>query len=100
MQNYAASEHISEQEPSGPGHAHMTQHTERDTDEQEPSGPGHCTRNATQHNERAHRLTGAKLPRTAHTQHNVAGEHTGKQEGGQVAQNTAHTTQHTERAHR
>ena len=77
------------------------------------------TAHATQHGERAHLHTGAKCPKTPHTQHNAPGEHTGEQEPSgpghhtdntthragapvnrsQVAKDTAHTTQHTERAH-
>ena len=78
------------------------------------------TANATQHTERAHRGTGAKWPRTPHTQSNTPSGRTGEQEssgpghrtgkathpagapvnGSQVAQDTAHATQQTARAHR
>ena len=78
------------------------------------------TVHATQHTERAHRWTGAKWPRTLHTQHNTQSGHTGEQEPSgpghrthntthpvgrpvirsQVAQDTAQAKQHIERAHR
>ena len=78
------------------------------------------TAHATQQTTRAHRLTGAKWPRTPHTQSNAPSGHTGEQEpsgpghrtrnttnhagtllnGSQVAQDTAHAKQRTERAHR
>ena len=38
------------------------------------------TAHAKQHTEQAHRRTGAKLPRTPHTQHNTPSGHTGEQE--------------------
>ena len=70
--------------------------------------------------EQAHRWTGAKLPRTAHTQGNALSGPTGEPEPGgpgrrtrnikhragtpskrsQVAQNTAHATQQTTLTHR
>ena len=108
--------------------------------QQEPSHPGHHTRNtapwsgtplnrnqvaqdtahATQRIERADPRTGAKWPRTPHTQHNAPSEHIGEQEPSrpghrtrktthragtpvnrnQVAQDTAHARQGTKRAHR
>ena len=69
------------------------------------------TAHATQHTEQAHRTTGAKWPKTPHTQHNTPSEHTGEQEPSgpghrrrnttnragtlvnrsQAAQDTAHT---------
>ena len=75
---------------------------------------------AKQHTEGAHRSTGAKWPRTPHTQHNTPSGHTSEQEASgpghrtskatqragtsmnrsQLAQDTAHATQHTEQAHR
>ena len=75
---------------------------------------------ATQPMKQAHRRTGAKWPRTPHTQHNTSSEHTGEQEPGgpghptrktthragtpvnrsQVARDTAQAKQRTERAHR
>ena len=78
------------------------------------------TAHATQHTGRAHRRTGAKWPRTLHTQHNTPSEHTGEQKPrgpghrtrkathqagapvkrSQVAQDTAPATQHTQRAYR
>ena len=78
------------------------------------------TAHAKQHTERAHRRTGARWPRTPHTQHNTPRGHTGEQEpsgpghrtrntrhraGTPVnrsleAQDTAHAKQHTELAHR
>ena len=137
------SAHTGEQGPSDPGHrTQNTQHNtpRKHTREQEPSGRGHRARNAagrartpvnasqvpqdtahaTQHTERAHRSTGAKWPRTPHTQHNTPTVCTGEQEPSgpghrtcnathragttvnrsQVAQDTARATQRTERAHR
>ena len=78
------------------------------------------TARATQPTERAHQLTGAKWPRTPHTQSIGRSKHTGEQEPSgpgqctrkithragrpvnrsQVSQDTAHAQQHTERAHR
>ena len=75
---------------------------------------------ATGHTGRAHRLTGAKWPRTPPTQHNAPSEHTGQQEPSgqghhthntthrahtpltrsQVAQDTADAAPHSEPAHR
>ena len=78
------------------------------------------TVHATQPTKRAHRRTGAKWPRTPHTQHNTPSEHTSEQKPGgpghpthktthragtpvnrsQVARDTAQAKQRTERAHR
>ena len=78
------------------------------------------TADAKQRTIRAHRLTGAKWPRTPHTQHNTLSGHTGEQEPSgpghrtskathsagtpvitsHVAQDTAQAAQHTERTHR
>ena len=80
----------------------------------------HAPQPTAQHTERAHRWTGAKWPRTPHTQHNKPSKHTGEQEpsgpgrrtpnttdragtpmnGSPEAQDTARGTQQTERAHR
>ena len=77
------------------------------------------TAHATQHTERAHQLSGAKYPRTPHTQQHTPSEHNRDQQprgpghrtrntthrvsvlvnGNQVAQDTAHAKQRTERAH-
>ena len=77
------------------------------------------TAHAKQHTEQAHRLTGAKWPRTSHTQHNTPSGHTVEREPrgpghrtrntlqgagapvnrGQMAQDTADPTQQTARAH-
>ena len=90
-----------------------TPHTQNNTPsghtgEHEPGGPGHRTRNtthragtpvnrsqgaqdiahATQHTERAHRWTGARRPRTPHTQHNTTSGNTGEQESGGPAHRT------------
>ena len=110
------------------------------TGNQELSGPGHCTRKTThgadtpvirsqvdhdtahtrQCTKRAHGCTGAKCPRTPHTQHNTQSKHTGEQEPsgqghrtrnathrvgtlvnkGQVTQDTAQVTQQLGRTHR
>ena len=76
------------------------------------------TAHARQHTERAHRSTGAKWPRTLHTQRSTPSRHTVEQEPSgpgnitrnitprastpvhrsQVAQVTAHATQRTELA--
>ena len=73
------------------------------------------TAHAKQHTEQAHRQTGAKWPRTPHTQHNTRSGHTGEREPrgpghlmrnaphragtpvnrSQVVQDTADTTQQT-----
>ena len=118
MQRKAPSGHTGEQEPSGPGH--RTRNTTRRAST--PVNRSHVaqeTAHATQRTERAHRCTGAKWPRTPHTQGSTPSEHTGEQEPSgsghrtrrtaheagrpvnrnQVAQDTAHTTQRAERAH-
>ena len=79
----------------------------------------HNTAHAAQHDEHAHRCTGAKWSRTPRTQHNTPSEHGGEQEPGgpghrkhsttrgvstpvnrsQVVQHTAHATQRDEQAH-
>ena len=77
------------------------------------------TAHATQHTEQTHWRTGAKWPRTPHTQHNTPSGHTSEQEPSgpghrtrketdgagtpvkrsQVAQATAHAAERNERAH-
>ena len=81
---------------------------------------GQDTAQEKQRTERAHRRTGAKWPRTPHTQHNTQGGHTGEQEPSgpghrtcnatnhagalvdrsQVAKDSADAKQRTKRAHR
>ena len=50
------------------------------------------TAHATQHNERAHRGTGAEWPETPHTQHNTPSGHTGEQEPSSPGHRTRNTT--------
>ena len=130
-----------EQEPGGPGRgtyntAHKActpvnrsqgaQDTVNTTQRTEAGTPvnrsqaAQDTAHATTHNERAHRRTGTKRPRTQHPQHRTQSEHAGEQEPGgpgnrarntthractavnrsQEAQDAVHATPHTERAHR
>ena len=50
------------------------------------------TAHARQHTERAHRRTGAKCPRTPHTQSNAQSGHTGEQEPSGPGHRTRNTT--------
>ena len=113
----APSGHTGEQESSGPGQR-TPKATHRAGTPVNRSQVAQDTAHATQHTERAHRSTGAKWPRTLHTQHNTLSGHTSEQKPSsrgyrtrsrtqragtpvnrsQVAQDTAHATQHTEQA--
>ena len=108
-----------EQEQSGPGHRTRNT-THRATTPVNRSHVGQNTAQATQHNEHAHRLTGAKWPRTPNTQHGTPSVHAGERDPRrpghhtqnttqrartpvircQVAQDTTHTTRDAEHANR
>ena len=53
---------------------------------------GQDTADTTRHTERPHRSTRAKWPRTPHTKHNSASEHTGQQDSSGPRHDTRNTT--------
>ena len=115
----APSEHTGEQEPSGPGHR-TGNTTHPASTPVNRSQVAQDTAHATQRTERAQWRTGAKWPRTLHTQRNARSEHIQEQEPSgpghrtrntthqastpanrsQVAQDTAQATQRTQQADR
>ena len=90
-QHKAPSEHTGEQEPSGPGQStHNTTH--RAGTLVSRSHVAQDTVHAAQSNQSAHRLTGAKWPRTPCMRHNQPSRHSGEQEPGGPRQRTHNTT--------
>ena len=119
MQHNTLSGHTGEQEASGQGH--RTRNTTHQAGKRvSRSQVVKDTAQATPQTEHVHRWTGAKWPRTSHTQHNTRSRHIGERErsgqghcthnvthqrgtpvnGSQMTKDNAQATQHTRRAHR
>ena len=91
LQHNTPSGHTGEQERSGPGH-HRCNKTNQASTPVNRSQVAQETVDATHHTKRAHRSTGAKWPRTPHTQHNTPRRGTGKQEPSCPGQGTRKPT--------